>query len=140
MEPAPCHNPSKPYFAAYLANYPISVDFNDDDQLPAHRRPLFGIRIYDVTPQAGDTDRIGDLAVRINAATSCARHGVGTGLYYDRLEVIGMPLDSQQHLSDREKAWIYADYDKKERETRMATRVSTYRCASRMISTVGVWS
>lgn len=120
VEPAPSHDPNQPCFAAYLATYPVSVDFDDDDKPPAHRRPLFGTRIYDVTPQAGNADRIRDLALRILAATHLTLHQAGNGPYYDRFEVIGMPLDSQ-HLSDREKVRICADYDEKERELRMAT-------------------
>lgn len=120
VESAPSHDPSKPCFAAYLALYPVSVEFDDDDHPLASRRPLFGIRIYDVTPQAGDVNRTRDLAVKINASTEWTRHTSGHGgPYYDRLEIIGMPLDAR--LSDLEKAKICAAYDDKEREARMAT-------------------
>jgi hypothetical protein len=122
VEPAPSSDPSKPCFAAYLANYPISLDFDDDGHPPAHRRPLFGVRIYDVTTQASDADRIKALAVAINAATDATLHKAGTGPYYDRFEVVGMPLDVQQQgLSDREKARICADFDDKEWDVRMGT-------------------
>lgn len=117
MEPAPSHDPSKPCFAAYQTVYRLSDEFDDDDKPSAHRRPLCGLRIYDVTPQAGDANRVRDLAVRINAATLESRKD---GPYCDRLEVIGMPLDSPG-LSDLEKARICADYDETERDTRMAT-------------------
>ncbi|OIW28650.1 hypothetical protein CONLIGDRAFT_681595 [Coniochaeta ligniaria NRRL 30616] len=113
VEAAPSHD-GKPCFAAYQVTYALWEEPDDDDEPPANRRPLFGIRIYDVTPEA-DADRAKDLVVKFDTLLACARHQP----FYDRLEVVAVPLDA--HLSDLEKAKICTAYDDAERASRMAT-------------------
>ncbi|KAB5539241.1 hypothetical protein GE09DRAFT_1137962 [Coniochaeta sp. 2T2.1] len=119
VEAAPSHDPSKPCFAAYSAVYRVSEEF--DDEPPAHRRPLYGIRVYDVTSQAGDPNRIRDVAAKINAATTPVVDEF-SDCFGVRFEVVGLPLaDDTESLTDHQKARVCANYDDEERWARMAT-------------------
>lgn len=119
VEAAPSHDPRNPCFTAYSAVYRVSEQFEDEP--PAHRRPLYGIRVYDVTSQAGDPDRIRDVAAKINAATRPALGYLSEG-FGARFEVVGLPLaDGTESLTDHQKARVCADYDEEERRARMAT-------------------
>lgn len=65
VEAAPSHD-GKPCFASWIVPYPVWEKPDDDDKPPVNKRPLFGIRIYDVTPEA-NADRAKELATKLAA-------------------------------------------------------------------------
>ncbi|KAK3385295.1 hypothetical protein B0H63DRAFT_181376 [Podospora didyma] len=119
VEAAPSHEPSKACFTVYEVPYNAYVDFPyDEDNPPTDLRPIFCVRIYDVTPEAC-ASRARELAVRLHEATRKTRQNEIDGGFYDRIEIVAFPLDAS--LSVEEKAKQCTAYDDAERACRMAT-------------------
>lgn len=79
MEQAPSHD-GAPCFTAY------TVDAENMG------RPLFAIRVYDTTPEAGGADRTRDLALKIHRGTEHERVERQPAVDRDRIEVVGLPM------------------------------------------------
>ncbi|KAJ9148556.1 hypothetical protein NKR23_g4904 [Pleurostoma richardsiae] len=79
VEEAPSHDRA-PCFTAY------SVDPEETS------RPLFALRVYDTTPEAGGADRTRQLALKVHSGTEIERCDVAPAVDRDRVEVVGLPM------------------------------------------------